>query len=255
MTYKETRWNLAIKYYDKLRKADKTLDFLTKCRCPKEKIQLIREILISNLQEGLKKEEGYEVAKDAHRAELKAKEDKWLEDLKWDKDGILNALKENPKYIKIEENAEVMWYNWKKVHINLPKVWKFEWYKFDYFVSDFSLTKKNFEKNHELEKKSYSMNDVSNLLKAMNEFMAALECKTDWDMKYESELRYWERDTWRCYAWEYLKAITWLNSWYWLSDKEEWRYHVLWILTMIECYFYPNDINYCDGRLFLRLSD
>ncbi len=204
--------------------------------------------------------EAYEAAQFDYRWEVEnpVKEDKWLESLRWDRDGILNALRENEKYVKIEENVKVMWYKWKKVYINLPKVWNFEWFKFDYFVSDDDVTKKHFEKKPKLKKKSYSMNDVSNLLKAMNTFMAALGCETDWNMKYENELKYWENNTDRCDAWDCLKTITWLNSWYWLSDKNEaWRKgsRAGWCCNYDHCYFDRNDRDEISVNLFLRLSD
>lgn len=183
------------------------------------------------------------------------KEDKWLESLRWDRDGILNYLKENPKYIKIEKNAEVMWHKWKKVHINLPKVWNFEWFKFDYFVSDDRVSKRDFEAKPELKKKSYSMNDVSNLLTAMNGFMAALGCETDWDTKYKNDEL---MNRYRCGAWDCLKAITWLNKSYWLSNSNvAWikDSRVKWRCRGGSCNFnrYYDANHY--ANLFLRLSD
>ena len=114
----------------------------------------------------------------------------WKEELIWDTDAILNDLREN--HVKIEKNAEVEWYKWKKVHIDLPAVWNFEWFKFDYFVSNDFVYKKDFEAKSELKKKSYSMNDVSKLLQAMNEYMTELWGKNDGNIDYETELKYWE---------------------------------------------------------------
>ena len=211
-----------------------------------------------------KAEKAYEDAKVAHRWKVEDKvevwewtsEDKWLESLRWKKDEILNALRTNEKYVK-KERAEVMWHEWEKVHINLPEVWKFKWFKFEYFVSDGEVTRKNFEANPELVKRSYSMKDVWELLKAMNEFMAALGCETDWDMNYENELKYWKTDTIGCYAWECLKDITWLNSLYWLSDKNvTWRTgsRASWRCDCDYCFFDRDDYDYCSSNLFLRLS-
>ena len=210
-----------------------------------------------------KAEKAYEDAKVAYRWKVDGKvevwewvnEDKWLESLRWKKDEILNALRTNEKYVK-KERAEVMWHEWEKVHINLPEVWKFKWFKFEYFVSDGEVTRKDFEANPELRKRSYSMKDVWELLKAMNEFMAALGCETDWDMNYENELKYWETVTYGCYAWDCLKDITWLNSLYWLSDKNvAWRTgsRARWS-CIADCTFYRYSDDYYSANLFLRLS-
>ena len=320
-TNKEIRWDLANQYYDSLREVEKTLEFLAKSWSSKEEIKVIRERLISNLQNNISNEEWYEESKKSHRAELKAKlfvkeakkekerlqkeyeekmteadidifkksktyedaqvahrwkvedkvedkveveewvkKDKWLENLKWDTDAILDDLRKN--YVKIEENVRMLWYEWKKVHINLPAVWNFEWFKFDYFVSNDEVMKYDFERKSQLEKRSYSINDVSKLLQAMNKYMVELQGDNDWDMDYENELKYWETETWGCKAWDCLKVITWLDNWYWLKDKEVARRgysRALWycfnnILLKNACFFkHDNGINF-RANLFLKLS-
>ena len=187
------------------------------------------------------------------------KEIKLKEKLKWDTDAILDDLRKN--YVKIEENVRMLWYEWKKVHINLPAVWNFEWFKFEYFVSYDEVEKYDFESKPQLEKKSYSMNDVSKLLQAMNKYMDVYGIKTDWNMDYENELKCWETDRWRCKAWSCLKAITWLDYMCWLKDKDTGRrdrLRALWLCSKdydydICCFDRDNGVNF-DARLFLKLS-
>lgn len=136
----------------------------------------------------------------------------------------------------------------KKVYIDLPAVWNFEWFKFNCFVSNGFVSdidfERAFEKNPEIEEKSYSRNDVSNLLNALNKFMTELGCE-----------KYWNRD----YPEDILNAIIWLYDAYRLSD-----YDVIWRMSL-------RAVLYCDGglctcrerwyddicaaKLFLRLSD
>lgn len=179
----------------------------------------------------------------------------WEKNLDWDTDAILNDLKEN--HVKIED-AEMMWYRWKKVHIELPSYRNFEWFNFDYFVSDDIFNKKDFEKEPELQEKSYSMSDVSKLLQAMNRYITEHQGTNDGDMDYENELKYWETEKYRCNAWDCLRAITWLDYFYWLSDKDvEWRKNsrVRWFYYGFNCHFdlYYDDYNV--ANLFLKLSD
>lgn len=137
------------------------------------------------------------------------------EELDWDIDAVLEDLKEN--CVKIEENVEMMWYDWDIVHIEIPPYKNFEWLNFDYFVSyenvDFILVYGG--KTPEYEENLYSVKDVSKLLQAINSYMTERHVTNDWAMDYEKEL--WGNNL-TCKAWDYLKAITWLDDEYWLSE-------------------------------------
>jgi len=217
--------------------------------------------LKTELEEKLKKYDGTVIdwTDQIHvetRDEKLDRKKKRIEKLKGDTNAILKDLKEN--HVKIEKNAEVEWYKWKEVHFSLPAVWNFEWFKFDYFVSNDLIDKKDFEAKSELKKKLYSMNDVSKLLQAMNEYMTELWGENDGNIDYEAELKYWETEKYRCAAWDCLKAITWLDYVYWLSDKDvEWRMNsrVGWDCDDDDCYFSRISYDYYSANLFLRLSD
>ena len=230
-----------------------------------KKAKTAKENLLKEYEEKLAKadaeisdaENSYNEAQVAHRwkVEDEEKSSDWKESLRWDTDAILRDLKEN--HVKIEENAKMMWYKWRKVHIELPAVWNFEWFKFNYFVSNDYVTKWNFEKKSELEEKSYSMSDVSKLLQAMNKYMIELGGKNDGDMDYENKLKFWETETYRCEAWDCLKAITWLDVWYWMKDKDvagRQNSRANWGCRDYDCGF--SRTAYDDfANLFLRLSD
>ena len=123
----------------------------------------------------------------------------WPEGWKWEKDGwrwlencqdeigealtmvdkqeIIKNLEKN--HINIEENVEMMWYKWKNFHIELPAVWKFKWFKFDCFVSDEPVSKRDFKENSELGEQSYSLEDIEKLWSSLNEYLK--ENGTYWD--------------------------------------------------------------------------
>ena len=186
------------------------------------------------------------------------------EHLIWNTDAILDDLKKN--HVKIEENVEMMWLKWKKVHIDLPAVWNFEWFKFDYFVSDVRVEKKYFEKKKlfgrkSLENKSYSMKDVSKLLQAMNNYMSELQWENDGDIDYEHELIYWRKNKKKwCKAWYCLSEITWLDCRSWLSDKDvDWEKdsRAFWRCEYHDYCFdrCDNDCVNLEANVLLRLSD
>ena len=220
----------------------------------KEVLEVCSDEKIKSIVKEAKKEEKEREKREEERKEKERKE-KNLK-LMWNTNAILNDLKEN--HIKIEEDKEMMWYKWKIIHIDLPKVWNFKWFRFGYFVSNITITKEEFERDPLIEKQSYSMKDVSELLQAMNEYMKELQGDNDWDMNYENGLRRRETNTIGCMMWYCLRYITCLNTWYWLKDKE-----LSWIkgsrairaCANGNCCFSLGDRSDNYANLFLKLSD
>ena len=179
------------------------------------------------------------------------------DDLHGNKEAILKDLKEN--HVKIEENQEMLWYGWKKVYIELPAVWNFKWFKFEYFVSNDYITKADFEKNTDFENKSYSAKDVSDLLTAMNQYMKEMWVNTDGDNADYSANGSLIGYSWgfKCEAWNCLKNITWLNDYYWFRDKDvAWKQgsRARWICGYDDCYFNRDRNDGSNANLFLGLS-
>ena len=277
----EIRRNLYHKYSDEFRKLNQAIELLAESWYSKEEINTTRERLIKNLESKLSGEEWYKESKKSHRAEHKAKKQfkkaqevynnsrqiynnaqinyMWKvvdlkEELFWDKIAILYFLKKN---VKVEENIKMMWFKWKKVHINLPAVWKFKWFQFEYFVSNCSVNRDDFKKNPQLKKKSYTMQDVWGLLRAMNKYMQSMGVKTDWDMNYEKDLESRKTHNYRCYAWDYLIYISGLD-WkkYWIKNKIITRRGTLYAVWDCDywCRFDIPETDY-NCYLLLRLSD
>lgn len=130
------------------------------------------------------------------------------ESLHWDKEAILKDLKEN--HVKIEEDAEspfncFLGRKWRIFHIDLPAVWNFKWFKFDFYVSDWYVKKEDFDQYFEKTSLLYSyweMWEHNGLLRAIAEYM-----KESW-----VKLDEWEQGV--C-----LKNITGLNNRYRCKEK------------------------------------
>ena len=178
--------------------------------------------------------------------------DELSETLFWNPEAVLNDLKEH--HVKNEENAEMMWHKWKKVHINLPAVGNFEWFKFDFFISKDSLSKEDFENNPEFQNKSFSMNEICNLLYAMNNYLYELWIPYDGDdIDYYDLLRI--GDPWNLFARDYFNEISGLfhpyeydNIMYWLRDKN--GESGIWL----DCDFNFNDFRW-HCNLLLKIND
>lgn len=121
----------------------------------------------------------------------------------WNIDAILEDLKEN--YVNIEEYKEMLNKPWDIIHINLPAIWKFNWFKFDCFTSGHYLDGSVWEWKEEYIERSYSKEEILELYEAI--------------IKYMKE--YWV-DADQSDAWEYLLRITWLYDGYCLlKDVDE----------------------------------
>ncbi len=224
--YKTTRQDLSKKYHEKLRKVDETLEFLAESWYSKEEIKETRERLISNLQVKLDNEEWYKQAKKEHKNEIK---ERWpfIETIKWNTEAIIQDLRKTR--VKVDKNVEMLWKKWDNIHINIPPIWKFEWLKFDCFISYKKITREEYESDSKYEKASYSTKEIATILHSINKYMIELEWINDWNMDYENKLK--ERQTSStcyCKAWECLKLILNGNleqygTWFYLKDKDvEW---------------------------------
>lgn len=172
---------------------------------------------------------------------------------------IIEDLKDN--HVKVEKNKKMLWYKWDIVHIDLPPIWNFGWFKFNYFISNEDIRKKSFEKNPEFEEKSYSMEEIWNLLKAFNEYMEECGIDTDDFIDYERRLKNRETRRNKCIAWDLLRLIMVGADWYnWLKEKDVWGKdgsRAIWDFNSTDwfCYFGRLPDNFVDARLLLKLSD
>ena len=131
-------------------------------------------------------------------------------------ESIIRDLKE--KYVRVEDEAEMMWYRWKKVHIELPAIWDFEWFKFSYFIPKGSVKISDLWQHRELADKSYSVKDVYELLHAITRYMRASWISIDDSVDYDGYSTY--RDVFRFESWNILKSITGFSELYWLRDSD-----------------------------------
>lgn len=158
----------------------------------------------------------------------------------WNEEAILEDLKEN--HVKVEENKEMLGHKWKIIHIDLPAVWEFGWFKFDCFVSD------------------------------LDEFIGEVAWKYE-EMSYEREELYklqekifeYGKACWAEYIvddWDFLNEILWLDSgdYCWLKTK----YNVNWKEDFMKwngfgCVRFFDDRvsnpNYTHAKLLLKVSD
>lgn len=91
-TNKEIRWDLAHKYFDELKKVNKTLDSLAELWYTEEEIKTTRERLLTNLQKKLSEEPWYEESKRTHLQEIKTKS--WVRKAQTAKEELLKEYEE-----------------------------------------------------------------------------------------------------------------------------------------------------------------
>jgi hypothetical protein len=177
----------------------------------------------------------------------------------WDEAKVINDLFET--YIEVEDDVEVYWYKWKYFHVNLPDVWDFNWFKFDFFVSYDNVSQKDFLDSYELRSNSFSLDDFYDILNAFNLYMETYWLGFDWDGKwdfdYYSLLKYRESNKESCRAWIFFKTLFSLTGHYWLANKYIDSHGKQWaaVLYCNKNYFSVDQEFRCDWRsnLLLRL--
>lgn len=137
-------------------------------------------------------------------------------ELFWNEEAIIKDLKEN--YIKIEDDAEIMWKKWKIVHINLPKIWDFDWLNFKCFIWNDALWPDEYDEIYnKLNNQFYTNEELFNILSSFTKYLNTFWIKN----KEETEIyntggyvtRYINRNIWK-----YLKDI------FKVDDPNNWLY-------------------------------
>lgn len=132
---------------------------------------------------------------------------RYWERLYWNKDAILDDLRKN--HVK-HMDYEIWWHKWCMTILDLPPVWKkFKWFVFQCFRSYDTISKSEFLKNKDFVDMSYTKEEISNLFRAMNEYMKANWIYTDESMDYEHELREPNSSKESCKAWLYVEHLIW----------------------------------------------
>lgn len=144
--------------------------------------------------------------------------------LYWNSSAVLEDMKKN--YIDIEENQEMLGKKWCVVHIDIPAVWDFKWFKFDFFISEDRITPKEFELNPEYEKNSCSFQDSKKILEAIAGYMREYWVEniywfkgknSKWSYDYWVD-DYFEFRSYYSFLRSYFKNFIWLNLNVWVSD-------------------------------------
>lgn len=158
-----------------------------------------------------------------------------FESIYWDKESVIKDLRENfvttkdtIKKINIWKNIENI--EWKEIHFELPAVWDFKWFKFDFFVSNDTTNAEIFRNNSKLEKQLYSIKEIWDLLDAIRSYMIECGVQLDghWYVDYEEDFKYRKTRDCRNEVWSCLNAILGFKHAYWLRDsimlwQENWR--------------------------------
>lgn len=140
-------------------------------------------------------------------------------ELIWNREAVCRDVKEN--HVR-EEPAEVNGYKWKNVYIDLPAVWNFEWFRFNYFVSDEMISYKDIGKDWEIIKRQYSIKKIWELLSAINRYAYEYKLNGFSHHDYENDLFYGVNDGYyTCSEWFFLKAITEFDGLYHVADRSE----------------------------------
>ncbi len=174
-------------------------------------------------------------------------------ELFWNKDKVLEKLKKD--CVKVEENADMMWYKWRIVHINLPAIGSFKWFKFDYFVSDKKLLWDDIENDSKIEKKLQSTEKFEKLLSSLKDFMKGYWIKVDEGFEYDEMFNFSGHFYYECEGWKVLTDITWdfdrdNDDFYFLRNKD---WETVSYNNFKECWWESDDVGW--ANLLLKIPN
>ena len=138
-------------------------------------------------------------------------------ELNGNKDAILNEISE--KYVTAKKAVKLN-KEWHIVSINLPAVWEFKGYSFNFFISDGGVKREIFESNPIYAEKSKSMDDIVKLLEALRKYMKSrwVEIDRNSEKMRNSMGKHWimieEYDN-------YMKTVDWRKLFYWEYEAVE----------------------------------
>jgi len=86
----------------------------------------------------------------------------------WNEEAVIEDLRNN--HVRIEKKKEIFGKKWTIIHIELPAIWDFKWYKFDWFISKEKVKTSSVKADSEIEEASYSAKEIDGLLHAIFEY-------------------------------------------------------------------------------------
>lgn len=152
--------------------------WLNEAKKEKERLQKEYEEKMAKADENIAdKTKSYEDAQIAHRWEIEYWEIK--KELIWNYEAVEDDLLKN--HLNVKENSEYMWLKWKEIHLTIPAVWKFKWFKFDCFISDddFNFVKVDEDKSAYGKKSDhfYEIDDLCKLWEALQSYFEEYNAK------------------------------------------------------------------------------
>jgi len=166
-------------WYEEARKTHfeetKAKAWVNKLKKEKEKLQKEYEERMAHIDEEIEeKNKVYEDAQIKHRWEVEYWEIK--RNLIWNYTGVMEDLENN--HTIIESYSEYMWLKWKQLHLTLPAVWKFKWYKFDCFISDSEFSFDEMD-NYKWQYNFYDIDELCELWKALKAYLEEYKINID----------------------------------------------------------------------------
>jgi hypothetical protein len=148
--------------------------------------------------------------KDSLEQVIKSNRPRNFEQLRWNPYNVVVDLKKN--YLKVEENVEMYGYKWKIVHIELPSVGWFKWYKFDYFISDEDVYLDIYN-SIMWNMRNHTKLSFASFLNNLNDYMQQFDIKLDyarWKSRYQGyaydmDYRYTHKNS--CEIWDYVRIL------------------------------------------------
>ena len=153
---------------------------------------------------------------------------------------ILNNLKRN--HVRCEENIELYGKKWKIIHLELPSVWKFEWYKFNCFVTKDSVDLNSIKSSSKIKNKMYTIDEIWEFMTKFNQYLNECWIYTDGDIDYTDIFSFSCGK--KSKVWKYIERISWISDRY--LFRNDWKWWLDWTFDFsLRGFFLPVSTNDC----------
>ena len=137
---------------------------------------------------------------------------------------VNEILRDLRRCVSVDRNVEMFWKMWSIFHINLPAIWKFEWFKYDFFKSKFEFSRWPLESQPDVQENLCSMVDICSLLEAFKNYLQESHWLVlDKNIDFKKDLSHWNTENCECETWYFVKEILDLYSIYFLKDSYKWE--------------------------------
>ncbi len=173
-----------------------------------------------------------------------------IHEIYWDRDKILDYVKNKLFQIREYKSTDPLWFlDWNEVSITLPPIWEFKWLDINCFEWKTWISIQFFRENKNLVERSYSIEEITEILKKINEFFEELWVKNVGDIRVVEDEKSYDRVV--CWEGTITLRTIWLTGGCLLKDMVEGQSTAYWGKIIEKVSWNNNNANFVLLKLWI----